>query len=238
MKKQAMAALLVVVGLTLASCGGSAGGGDQGDMQGMDHGGSGGDAKSSGQATQETTGGEMAGMDHSKMDHGSTGGEEMARRMLEDEDGNYSDRRFIDSMVPHHEGAVEMAEVALENSDREEILDLSRDIVRTQNTEIQELREIKQEEFGTDRIPTGMGGDEMEMMGMVEPEELARQRPFDRAFIDAMIPHHESAIDMANVALEGSDNSRIRELATDIVEAQEREISEMERWREEWYPEG
>ena len=238
MKKHAMAALLAVVDLTLASCAGSAGGGDQGDMQGMDHGGSGGDAKSSRQATQEKTGGGMAGMDHSKMDHGSTGGEEMALGMLEDEEGNYSDRRFIDSMVPHHEGAVEMAEVALENSERQEILDLSRDIVRTQNAEIEELREIKQDEFGTDRIPTGMGGDEMEMMGMIDPEELARQRPFDRAFIDAMIPHHQSAIDMANVVLAESENPRLRALAKEIIEAQRREISEMERWREEWYPEG
>ncbi|CAA9515281.1 MAG: hypothetical protein AVDCRST_MAG12-3441 [uncultured Rubrobacteraceae bacterium] len=239
MKKHAMAALLAVVGLTLASCGGSAGGGDQGDMQGMDHGGSGGDARSSRQAAQETTGGGMAGMDHAKMDHGPTGGEETARRMLEDENGEYSDKRFIDMMVPHHEGAVEMAEVALEKSDREEILDLSRDIVRTQNAEVGELRDIKEQEFGTSEIPMGMTEGEMRGMGMaMDAEELGRQRPFDRAFIDNMIPHHESAVDMANVALEESDNPRISELATGIVEAQEREIAQMEGWREEWYPEG
>jgi uncharacterized protein (DUF305 family) len=43
---------------------------------------------------------------------------------------------------------------------------------------------------------------------------------------------------MANVALDRSDNPRIQELAGEIVEAQEREISQMQTWRENWYPEG
>ncbi len=70
------------------------------------------------------------------------------------------------------------------------------------------------------------------------PEELAKKEPFDKAFIENMIPHHESAIEMANAALQGSKNPRIREIARAIVEAQEREIARMEGWRKEWYPEG
>jgi uncharacterized protein (DUF305 family) len=68
--------------------------------------------------------------------------------------------------------------------------------------------------------------------------ELANQRPFDRAFIDAMIPHHESAIAMANVALQESEDPEILRIAEDIVNAQELEISQMRAWRGEWYPEG
>ncbi len=73
---------------------------------------------------------------------------------------------------------------------------------------------------------------------MTDPEELAGRRPFDRAFIDAMIPHHESAIEMAGVALDESENPEIREIAGAIVEAQETEIAQMRGWRQEWYPEG
>jgi uncharacterized protein (DUF305 family) len=84
-----------------------------------------------------------------------------------------------------------------------------------------------------------MSEEEMnEMMGMMDPQELAQQRPFDRAFIDAMTPHHESAIAMAEVALQESENPEIRRIAEDIVSAQEREIEQMRRWRQEWYPEG
>ncbi len=60
----------------------------------------------------------------------------------------------------------------------------------------------------------------------------------DRGFIDTMIPHHQSAIDMANVALKNTNNPRIRELATNIVDAQKREIEQMKQWRQQWYPEG
>ena len=43
---------------------------------------------------------------------------------------------------------------------------------------------------------------------------------------------------MASVALENSENPRVREIARAIVDAQEREITRMEAWRKEWYPEG
>ena len=112
-------------------------------------------------------------------------------------------------------------------------------IVATQEAEIEKLKEIKKEEFGTSRIPMEMGPGEMGNMGMMEdPQALADEEPFDKAFIEAMIPHHRSAIEMADVALDKSDNPQIRELAEGIVGAQEREISQMQAWREDWYPEG
>lgn len=246
-----LAGVLVVAALALASCGGegagspSADGGPHGHEQ---HGAQNGDHGSMAHGERAghspghgTTRSDMEGTDHSNMadmDNGSVGGQEMARRMLENEDGDYSDRLFIDMMVPHHEGAVEMARVALKKSEREQILDLSRDIVRTQEAEVEELKDVKRAEFGTSDIPTGMNEGDMEAMGMMDADELAEQWPFDKAFIDAMIPHHRSAIDMANVVLEESNNPRLRELATDIAEAQEREISRMKSWREGWYPEG
>jgi len=47
-----------------------------------------------------------------------------------------------------------------------------------------------------------------------------------------MIPHHASAIEMAEFALENTNNPKIEKLASNIVEAQKREISQMKRWRE------
>ena len=220
-------ALLLTVALILVACGGAGG-----DQQG---GGSAGDGE---QGKTEKTG-EMAGMDHSQMDDGSTGmGSGGIAREMVMENGRYSDRAFIDAMVPHHQGAVEMAEAALENAEHDEIKQLSRNIVSTQQAEIQELKAIKQEEFGTSEVPMEVSAGEMEVMGMTDPDELANRDPFDRAFIDAMIPHHESAIQMAQVAYRESDHPEIRALAEGIVEAQTREITQMEGWRKEWYGEG
>jgi uncharacterized protein (DUF305 family) len=223
--KLALAALLSAVALTVAACGGMAGGAGN-----MDHGGTGKDGAGE---NGNNTG--MKGMERSRMDRGSGG---VASGMLM-ENGRYSDERFIDAMVPHHQGAVEMAEVALENAEHEEIKQLSENIVSTQEAEIGELKEIKQEEFGTSRVPMDLNAGQMEGMGMTEdPQSLADEEPFDEAFIEAMIPHHRSAIQMANVALERRDNPRIEELAGEIVETQEREISQMQTWRDEWYSEG
>jgi uncharacterized protein (DUF305 family) len=207
--------LALAATLVLASCGSSSGG-SQGSADGQ----------------QKETGG-MSGMDHSSMGHGSGG---MASGMLM-ENGKYSDERFIDAMVPHHQGAISMARVALENAEHEEIVQLSENIVSTQRAEIEELKSIKKEEFGTSRVPMEMSPQQMRGMGvMMDPQELANREPFDKAFIDAMIPHHQSAIEMAEVASEKSKNPQIRELAENIESAQQTEIEQMKQWREQWYP--
>jgi uncharacterized protein (DUF305 family) len=61
---------------------------------------------------------------------------------------------------------------------------------------------------------------------------------FDRAFIDAMIPHHQSAIDAARIALQDAERPEIRTLAQEVIDAQQLEIDEMSAWREAWYPGG
>lgn len=218
----ALAGLLSAVVLTVAACGGAGGGAGGMDQGGTDKDGSG--------ATEGAKSGGMRGVDQ-----GSGGA--ASRRLMEN--GKYSDERFIDEMVPHHQGAVEMAEVALENAEHEEIKQLSENIVSAQRSEIKELKDIKQEEFGTSEVPMQMDEGQIEDMGMMEdPQSLADEKPFDKAFIEAMTPHHRSAIQMANVALEESDNPQIKELAGNIVEGQERELSQMQTWRERWYPEG
>jgi uncharacterized protein (DUF305 family) len=211
-------ALLLAVAFLLAACGG-AGSDQQGD---------------------ESGGGGHGQMDHGQMDHGSMGmgSGGMARQMVM-ENGKYSDKAFIDAMVPHHQGAIAMAEVALKNAEHEEIIQLSRNIISSQQAEIEELKSIKQEEFGTTNVPMEMSPEQMRGMGMMmDPQQLANQKPFDEAFIDAMIPHHQSAIEMAQVALENSDNPKIKDLAQNIISAQQREIEQMTQWREQWYPEG
>jgi uncharacterized protein (DUF305 family) len=203
-------ALLLAIAFSLAGCGGA---GEQGKAE------------------------KSGGMDHSNMDHGSMGSAGMAREMVM-QNGRYSDRAFIDAMVPHHQGAIDMARVALENAEHREIRNLAQDIISAQEAEIEELKAIKEEEFGTSEVPMEMSDQELQMMGMTDPDELANKDPFDRAFIDAMIPHHESAIEMAQVAYRESDNPEIRALAEGIVEAQTQEITQMEEWRQQWYPEG
>jgi uncharacterized protein (DUF305 family) len=224
LQRKAWPLALLAAALILTACGG-AGGGQQGSGSGA-HG--------------EHGMAENGGMDHDQMDHGSMGmgSGGMARQMVM-QNGKYSDEAFIDAMVPHHQGAIAMANVALENAEHEEIKELSRNIVSTQHAEIEELKAIKKQEFGTSEVPMEMSSKQMRDMGMMmDPQALAEENPFDRAFIDAMIPHHRSAIEMAKVAKKRSENARIEELAGNIVSAQKGEIEQMRRWQEQWYQEG
>jgi uncharacterized protein (DUF305 family) len=213
--KAGLLALLLAVAFLLAACGGT-GSGQQGDG---------------------SAGGGHGQMDHGQMGHGSMGmGSKGIAKQMVMENGKYSDRAFIDAMVPHHQGAIAMAEVALKNAEHEEIEELSRNIVSTQQSEIKELKSIKQQEFGTSNVPMEMSPKRMRGMGMMmDPKRLSKREPFDEAFIDAMIPHHQSAIYMSQVAQEESKIPEIKELAENIVDAQKREIEQMKQWRKQWY---
>ncbi len=57
---------------------------------------------------------------------------------------------------------------------------------------------------------------------------------FDRAFIQMMIPHHQDAINMANMALENAKHEEMKTLARDIIAAQQREIDMMKEWQRSW----
>ena len=73
-------------------------------------------------------------------------------------------------------------------------------------------------------------------MGMdMDTDALASAKPFDKAFIDAMVPHHQGAIAMAKVELAKGTQPALRNMAEDIISAQRKEIDQMKQWRKTWY---
>ena len=79
-------------------------------------------------------------------------------------------------------------------------------------------------------VGAGCGSDEP------STDEGAATAPFDRAFIDAMVPHHESAIEMARSAeAAGLSNPELRQVADDILSTQQVEIDQLKQWRGEWF---
>jgi uncharacterized protein (DUF305 family) len=73
------------------------------------------------------------------------------------------------------------------------------------------------------------------MMPMDAAAGLTRARPFDRAFIDEMVPHHQGAIRMARAVMDTTEDSPMERLAEGIVSAQSREVREMNEWRTKCY---
>lgn len=140
------------------------------------------------------------------------------------------DAMFIDSMIEHHQGAIDMAEMALEKAEHEEIRTLSEQIVAAQTTEIEQMQGWRSEWFADLDRTSGM---EMEMGEMMISDDASK--PFDQRFIEAMISHHQGAIVMAEMALEQSEHEEIHTLAEAIIAAQTAEIEQMQGWLAEWY---
>lgn len=170
------------------------------------------------ETAQETEGHEMEGMDN---------GSAAEERPI--------DAMFIDGMIPHHQSAIDMAEMALEQAEHEEIRTLAQQIIDAQQSEIDMMMEWRAEWY-PDLPPT----DGMHMEGMMSEEDMMMSTdesiPFDLRFLDAMIPHHQGAIQMAQAVLDSAEHEEVRTMAQGIIDSQQAEIDQMQAWRTEWYP--
>ena len=173
----------------------------------------------------------------------------------------YADRQFIVMMIPHHEGAIAMADLALSRARRPEIKALAQNIKASQTSENLQMRNWYRQWYGQEVPswalgsswgwqngrgmggPMGMGGGMgmgMHGMGMGGTNLAAlRQAPdFDRAFIEQMIPHHQMGVMMASMAQTNSQHPQLRQLQQAMVRAQSDEIQRMEQWYRNWYSAG
>lgn len=85
-------------------------------------------------------------------------------------------------------------------------------------------------------VTPGMDQGDMPGMDHRDMSEVDGEAPYDARFIDSMIEHHTGAISMAEQALQESERPEIRELAQAIITDQQKEIDQMQAWREEWFP--
>jgi uncharacterized protein (DUF305 family) len=139
-------------------------------------------------------------------------------------------RWFIEAMIPHHEDAVAMADLALARAARPEITALATAIEATQTAEIEQMRAWYRQWYGAEpqRRP-------MPMHGMGDATALNDAADVDRAFIEAMVPHHQMAVMMAAMALPGIEQAELRGLLRAIVADQTAEIAAMTGWYRAWY---
>jgi uncharacterized protein (DUF305 family) len=153
----------------------------------------------------------------------------MEHNMSDQSDAPY-DALFIDSMIVHHQGAIDMANQALKEATKPEIKTLAENIIKAQEAEIAQMKEWRQAWYSDLAETAGM---EMDMGTMEVSTDTSR--PFDQRFIEAMIPHHEGAIGMAKDAQQKAEHQEIKKLADAIITAQEAEIAQMNQWLKDWY---
>jgi uncharacterized protein (DUF305 family) len=141
--------------------------------------------------------------------------------------GKQFDQQFIDTMVPHHQAEIEMARIAQARSQHQELLDLAEEIIDTQTVEITDMLEWREEWFGSKQTPA------MAMSAAIEALRTAPE-PFDIAYIDAMLPLQEQAIELSKRALLEAGQQNILDLSGGILELHARQSLLMQGWRTEW----
>jgi uncharacterized protein (DUF305 family) len=150
------------------------------------------------------------------------------------------DGAFMVEMSVHHESAIEMAQLARTRAEHPELKQLADSIIASQQREIDQLASTHQSVFAEpieegDHGSLGVGEHTADMDEVVET--LRSAQPFDRAFIDEMVPHHQGAIEMARIVIAEGERADLAALAQQIIETQSREIEQMNSWREQWYGE-
>lgn len=152
-----------------------------------------------------------------------------------DADHNEADTAFAQMMIVHHEGAIEMAELAVERAATNEVRTLAEGIAAAQGPEIERMTSWL-ETWGENPAPAGdmagMDHSGMDMGGldqdaaMEELESLSGTK-FDRRFLELMTEHHRGAVEMAEAQLRAGQNPEALELAQQIIDDQTTEIALM-----------
>jgi uncharacterized protein (DUF305 family) len=175
------------------------------------------------------------------------------------------DQHFIEMMIPHHQNAIAMADLALTRAKRPEVKKIAEAIKKDQTREIQEMRTWYRQWYGkevpvTSMTDMGMGKDMMNMgQDMMKPNSmmgrgqevmnmgqnmmsmgqnmmnmdinaLKTASDFDQEFVRQMVPHHQMAVMMAQMASNRPTRIEIRTLAQSIIKSQNAEIAQMQGW--------
>nr|BBH91520.1 hypothetical protein KTC_62710 [Thermosporothrix sp. COM3] len=140
------------------------------------------------------------------------------------------DAKFIDGMVKHHQGAIDMAKEAQQKAEHQEIKNLANSIVTDQQKEITEMQNWRKQWYPGLAQTNGL---DMHMGEMKISDDTSK--PFDQRFLAAMISHHQGAIDMAKEAQQKAEHQEIKNLANSIITAQQKEIDQMKQWEKSWY---
>lgn len=146
--------------------------------------------------------------------------------------GDSGDIMFAQMMIPHHEQAVEMADMALANPDTSPFVrDLAARIQAAQQPEIDQMTGWLTTWGVADMgdMDMGHGG----MPGMMSAEQMnelsaAQGADFNRLWLAMMIEHHQGAIEMADEVLKTTSSTEVAALARAITQAQQGEIEQMQ----------
>lgn len=147
---------------------------------------------------------------------------------------NDADVTFAQGMIPHHEQAIEMSEIALDPARQAgaEVLALAEQIQGAQDPEIELMRGMLASWGQEELVDMGENHEEHGMKGMATADQMAALESatgaeFDQLWLTMMIAHHEGALDMARTVQADGVAPDVQQLAGAVLSGQEAEIATM-----------
>lgn len=137
----------------------------------------------------------------------------------------FVDLRYIDNMIAHHLNAIYMANQAKTNSQRPEIVALANDIIKADEAGIKTLYEQKKSWYKNEKQIT-----KFEKINLGAYDET-----FDLRFLNALIAHHDGAVESAQEIRTKSQRNEILNLADTVIQSLSASKAKLIEWRKNWY---
>lgn len=152
-----------------------------------------------------------------------------ALQELQTKTGDDFDAAFINTIVEHHMAATAMAKYVDNEAPHDEIKKLANNIISSQTKQIGELQDLAIAQ-GYNLMPANP---EM-MSNMTAMLDGKKEAELEKQFMQDMIKHHQSALDMSKLAPTNAKNEEIKRIAAEMTANQTKEIADLRAWGKQW----
>ena len=168
-----------------------------------------------------------------RSDNGDTGSSSghMGHGSSSSSNANYTgaDIMFLQMMIPHHQQAIDISNLAMKASQDSELIELAKIIARDQAAEIKQMKAWLTDAGASEDMGHSMDG----MGGMLNDDELAAlnaatSKEFDVLWLKGMTEHHDGAIHMTQM-IEDAENADIKAFGTKVIKDQSEQIDQMKK---------
>ena len=136
-----------------------------------------------------------------------------------------ADQEFMQMMVDHHQGMIEMADTALKKAASSRVRAEATSMLAAQKAEQKRMLDVLKTQYGEDKVPMALASD----ASMVTTLAGASGAAFDRQFREQVIMHHEEAIKMVDQFLPRLKTPALKQMAEKMKRDQATQIAELRK---------
>ena len=164
-----------------------------------------------------------------QMNMGST-----SMKSLQNTFGKTFDVYWMSQMIEHHTGALEMAKAELKDGKDARVKKAAQQIVTDQSREITQMTGWLKSWYNTVPDKKKMALMRADLKPMLEGGMAGMNDDPDKRFLEGMIPHHQSAVEMGKLALKKAVRPELKTFAQGVIDAQSKEIKVYQMWLKTW----